>query len=296
MTLAQLRSFAAVAQAGSFTEAARRTRVAQSGLSAQVRQLETALGQSLFDRSARRVRLSPAGSALLPHALAVLEAAAALREAADGLAGAVRGTVRFGMVVGCTIPQVLDALGRVHAEHPGLAVTVTEAGSDDLLERVRQGTLDVAVAGWAAGVHSGLLAVPVIEEPLAALVPHGDPLAGRAEIAFGDLAGRSVLCLARGTGIRAALDAGCRAAGVDLAFAVEANAPDAVIALARRGLGIAVLTPSIADIGDWGTAVPIAGSPPSRLGIVTRRQARTPASTSVLATALRDAFRASPPG
>src|SRR5213592_1598958 len=93
-----LRSFVVVAEEASFTRAASRVHVAQPGVSAQVRRLESELGQQLLDRSGRSVRLTEVGSAVLPFARAALDAVANARLAVDELAGLVRGQVTVGMV------------------------------------------------------------------------------------------------------------------------------------------------------------------------------------------------------
>src|SRR5438132_221099 len=86
-----LRSFVVVAEEASFTRAASRVHVAQPGVSAQVRRLESELGQQLLDRSGRSVRLTEVGSAVLPFARAALDAVANARLAVDELAGLMGG-------------------------------------------------------------------------------------------------------------------------------------------------------------------------------------------------------------
>src|SRR5438309_1829877 len=110
MEIHQLRYFVAVVDEGSFTRAGRREHVSQSGVSAQIRQLERELGQPLFDRTDRTVRLTDAGAATLPFAREALAAIEGLRAAADEVAGLVRGGVRVGMVTGCAIPWFFDGL------------------------------------------------------------------------------------------------------------------------------------------------------------------------------------------
>ncbi len=95
MELHQLQYFVAVAEEASFTRAATRVHVAQPGVSAQVRRLESELGQQLLDRSGRSVRLTEAGSAVLPFARAALDAVANARLAVDELAAWSAGRSRW---------------------------------------------------------------------------------------------------------------------------------------------------------------------------------------------------------
>ena len=83
MEMRQLEYFVAVAEEANFTRAAERVHISQSGVSAQIRQLERDLGATLIDRSGRSATLTPAGEAALAHARAVLAAAAAARQAVD---------------------------------------------------------------------------------------------------------------------------------------------------------------------------------------------------------------------
>src|SRR6476660_1380363 len=103
-----LRSFVVVAEEASFTRAAARVHVAQPGVSAQVRRLESELGQRLLDRSGRTIRLTEAGAAVLPFARAALDAVAKARLVVDDLAGLVRGQVTIGMVSGCALPVLAE--------------------------------------------------------------------------------------------------------------------------------------------------------------------------------------------
>src|SRR5450755_1152789 len=94
MELHQLEYFVAVAEEGSFTRAAERVHVAQPGVSAQIGRLERELGQQLFDRAGRTVRLTEVGAAVLPYARAALGAVGAARQAVDELTGLRTGASR----------------------------------------------------------------------------------------------------------------------------------------------------------------------------------------------------------
>ena len=102
MELRQLEYLVAVAEEANFTRAAERVRISQSGVSAQIRQLEHELGVELIDRSTRRASLTSAGEAVLEHARAALAAAGAARQAADDVTWLLRGRLAVGMVTGCS--------------------------------------------------------------------------------------------------------------------------------------------------------------------------------------------------
>ena len=169
MELRQLAYVVAVAEEGSFTRAAQREHVAQPGVSAQVRRLEAELGQPLFDRGAAKVTLTVAGRAVLPFARAALAGAAGVRTAIDELAGLVRGNVAVGMVSSVG-GRLADALAAFHADHPGVDITLVEDTSEALLDGVRSGRFDVAVAGLARAAPAGLGTATVTDEELVAAV------------------------------------------------------------------------------------------------------------------------------
>jgi len=246
MELRQLEYLVAVAEEANFTRAARRVHISQSGVSAQVRQLEHELGAALIDRSGRAATLTPAGAVALGHARQALAAAAALRQAVDDVNGLLRGQLLVGMVTACTITALFDALDGFHRAHPGVALTLVEASSAELAERVRAGTLDLALIGAAGVPPEGLSALPIVTERVVAAVPPGHELAGRTRLTLSDLVGHQLICMPPGTGVRAAFDQSCAARNVAPAVTVEASAAATIADLAARGLGVAILSQSMA--------------------------------------------------
>ena len=249
MELHQLEYFVAVAEEASFTRAASRVHVAQPGVSAQVRRLESELGQQLLDRSGRSVRLTEVGSAVLPFARAALDAVTNARLAVDDLAGLVRGQVTVGMVSGCALPVLAELLAGFHDRHPGVAIALVEDNSDRLVERLRDGRLDLALIGWAEQTPADIDSVILVDEELVAAVAPDHPLAdagaGAGTITIRQLRDLPLVSLPRGTGVRAALDAACAAAGFTPRIVFEASALPMVVELAGRGLGLAVVPASI---------------------------------------------------
>ena len=246
MEIRQLEYFVAVAAAANFTRAAARVHISQSGVSAQIRQLEQDLGAPLLDRSGRTASLTTAGVAALDGALAVLAAVDAVCQAVDEVNGLIRGRLVVGMVTACTVTPLFDALAAFHIAHPGVDVTLIEDNSDRLTERVRRGTVDVALVGASGTTPAGLAALPIVSERLVAAVPFDHPVGARQRTTLAAISRYPIVCMPEGTGVRAVFDEACAANGIRVDIALQASAPGTVADLAHRGLGIAILSESMA--------------------------------------------------
>ncbi|KPI31642.1 transcriptional regulator, LysR family [Actinobacteria bacterium OV320] len=255
MDLRQLEYFVAVAEERNFTRAAGRVHISQSGVSAQIRQLERELGAELFDRSGRTVTLTVAGRAALEHARAALAAAEAVGQVVGQVTGLIRGRLTVGMVIGCTLTPLFDALAAFHRLHHGVEISLLEDNSDRLVEGVRADVIDLALVGTAGAAPEGLDSLTVISERLVAAVPAGHPLAKQRRVALRDLVAHPLVCMPAGTGLRAVFDRACAAQGLHPTIGLQAGAADAIADLASRGLGVAVLSESMAaSYGDRLTA------------------------------------------
>ena len=149
-SLRQLQYALAIADALSFRKAAERCRVAQPSLSAQVAQLEAALGVRLFERDRRHVLVTEAGRALLDAARQVLVAADDLLDVASRTGDALDGTLRLGVIPTVSpylLPQMMPAL---RERHPRLTVVWLEEKTEVLVERLHAGALDGALLALEA--------------------------------------------------------------------------------------------------------------------------------------------------
>ncbi|WP_433784468.1 LysR family transcriptional regulator [Actinomycetospora sp. CA-101289] len=284
MELHQLRYLVAVAEEGGFTRAAAREHVAQPGISAQVARLERELGHVLFDRSARGVRLTPAGEAVLPHARAALAAVTAVRDTADELAGLLRGRVAVGVVRGGGVGDLPALLGAFHRAHPDVAIRLVEAATDALVDGLRTGDLDLAWVGRHGDPPADLEVDVVLDVPLVAVPPPGVALG--ATVTAAELAEHPVIALPVGAGVRAALDRATADAGVVLRPALEAGSPPVLLDLARQGLGVAVVpAPAVVGRDD---AVPIVPEVRARIDLARRRDAPLGPAARALLTLARE--------
>lgn len=246
MELRQLEYFVAVAEEANFTRAAGRVHISQSGVSAQIRQLERDLGAVLFDRSGRTATLTDAGRAALEPARSVLAGMEAVRGAVDDVTAVLRGSLTIGMPAACTITGLFDALAAFHRAHPTIEMTLVEDTSEHLVDGLMAGRIDLALVATAARAPVGLDHLTIISERIVAAVPFGHRLGTRHRVTLQDLAAEPIICMPSGTGIRAVFDQTCRAHGVRPTIALQASAPDSIADLAMRGLGVAILTESIA--------------------------------------------------
>ncbi|MCQ4081681.1 LysR family transcriptional regulator [Streptomyces sp. RB6PN25] len=187
-----LRTFTALAKAGSFTAAAAELHLAQSTVTVQVRSLERELGTRLFDRLPTGALLTSAGRRLLEEAETMLDAEARLRAtaAAGNGDGAVEGQVAVGAgesLCASRLPGVIASLRRTH---PGIDVHLRPVGSAAAVEGLRAGRLDIALLLEPEVNAADLVARPIAREPLVYAASPDHPLAGRT-VGWEELAGES---------------------------------------------------------------------------------------------------------
>lgn len=137
MNLKQIRYALAVAEELNFTRAAQRCHTVQSALSHQIAKLEEELGCTLFERTSRRVRLTPAGGLSWP-AQRLLAAQQALVEEVTAADGAVSGTLTIGTISTINVMALTERLDKFHRHYPAVNIRLYVGMSEALLEDVRQ--------------------------------------------------------------------------------------------------------------------------------------------------------------
>lgn len=260
MELRQLMTFVAVAEEGSFTRASERLHVVQSAVSASIRKLERELDVTLFDRSTHQVRLTDAGTALMPEARRTLAAAAAAREAVDEVKGGLRGTVALGTMQaqGMHSINVPALLRDFRVRYPGVKVTIRHAGgSSAMANQVREGRLDLAFVALPGRSWPGVTLTPLTSEPIALLVPAGHPLAKRGGVELADLEDEALVDMPSGWGTRMAIDRAFAAAGARRTVSFEVNDTASMIEFIRHGLAIGLLPASFVEGLNGIVVVPI---------------------------------------
>lgn len=176
LTLDQLRVFVAVAEAGSFSAAARRLGRVHSAVSQAIGTLEDQLGTPLFDRAGRTPRPSPAGAALLADARRLLAETAALKARAAAFAGGTE--AELALAVDALFPGavLMAALTALRDAFPQLAVSLFTEGLGGSEQRLRDGVVHLAVAPRMARGASDLDSEYLTEVAMVPVVAPGHPL------------------------------------------------------------------------------------------------------------------------
>jgi DNA-binding transcriptional LysR family regulator len=244
MDLRQMEYVLALADEQNFTRAASLCGVSQSGLSAAIRALEDELGTELFARTTRRVEPTDAGLALLPHARELLSQARAGRDAVVRVTRTLSGHLRVGAEQCLGVVDVPELLERFHTRYPHVGLHFTQAGSYELLDLLRAGSLDVAFVATAS--HLGTMnRTEIARRPVVLLCPPGHPLAGRGRIQWVDLDGADFVDFHESWAVRVINDDVARARGVHRVVRCTVNDIHTLLDLVHRGLGIAMVPQSI---------------------------------------------------
>jgi DNA-binding transcriptional LysR family regulator len=257
MELRQLTYFLAVAEERNFTRAAQRIPIAQPAISQQIRRLEAELGERLFVRERRGIRLTAAGQALLPHARAMLADAAQAREAMAALSGLLTGRLAFGFVLPLPDQRLPGLLGAFHRQYPGIELRLLEDETDALLAALATGQLDAALIGLGRYDRPppDLESLVVAREPVVVAVHPQHALAGAGSVPLHALREEPMIAFTSASKQRSTLEAACQAAGFAPRVVAETSDLGVVLQLIQQQLGVAVLpksalagTPTVAQL------------------------------------------------
>ena len=285
MELQQLRYVVAVAETTSFTRAAERCLVVQSALSHQVARLERELGARLFDRTSRRVRLTPAGAAFLPAARQCLDAAERAAAEVAAAVGEVRGRLTVGVIPTVAAVDIPAALHAFHQRHPQVRIGLRVGASEQLIDQVKAGAIELAFLGLPVTARpEGVSARRLADDRLVAVVAPGHPLAGEPEVDLARLATEVFVDLPAGTAGRAQSDLAFAAAGLGRRVAFEVTTVDLMmVRLIRQNLGIALLPSAYAPHLTGVVTVAVRDAPVRSEHLIWNRATLTPAATAFLA-------------
>jgi DNA-binding transcriptional LysR family regulator len=240
MDLRQLQILQTIADTGSFTACGRRLHVSQSAISRQISLLEEELGEPLFLRVGRHVRMTPTAESLVQLGQRVFQDVRETVEAITDRTGELRGTLRLsgGMTVCLYVfPALLKHLRRVH---PHLETRLTVATADRSIEEIRAGRIDAGLLTLPVD-HSDLVTVPTLREELLLMTTPTHALARRKKVTPHDLAEEPFVLFEAGSATRRVIDHFFASNSIEPIVVMDTENVEIIKAMVKTGLGISIV-------------------------------------------------------
>ena len=240
MDLRQLEILQAIAETGSFTACGRKLHVSQSAISRQILLLEEELGEPLFLRVGRQVRMTAAAESLVQLGqrvfLDVRETVGAITDRTRELRGALR--LSGGMTVCLYVfPPLLKHLRRVHP-HLDVRLTVTLAGRS--VQEIRGGRVDAGLLTLPVE-ETDLVTVPALREELLLIASPTHHLAKRRKVQARDLAGLPFVLFEVGSATRKVIDNFFASQTIEPTIVMDTENVEIIKAMVKTGLGIGIV-------------------------------------------------------
>ncbi len=246
LSLRKLGYFVAVAEELHFGRAATRLHIAQPALSQQIRQLEADLDTRLFDRTTRRVSITPAGEILLEQARRLLVTADGVERAARELREGERGLLRLGFVDSTAYELVPRFLREYRAWRPNVDFELHSMSTDTQVDALREGRVDLGI-GRTAAAAAGLDVRVIGSEPLVLAVAGEHELAGAERIDLSRLVAETFIGFDREVSPTLHTELRLLMAGASVSYnpAMEATEYTTILGLVAAGAGIALVPSSV---------------------------------------------------
>jgi DNA-binding transcriptional LysR family regulator len=238
--LRQLEIIRAIAEAGSFTAAGDKLHVSQSAISRQILLLEAELGEPVFHRIGRRIRITPAGESLLQLSHRVFQDLQDTVSTISDTRESLRGTMRLvgGMTVCLYVFPLL--LAEVRRKHPDLDLKITVGSGERSIALLRSGAADLGLVTVPVDA-TDLVSLPALREELLLITYPAHPLAQKREIRSADLNRQPFILFETGSITRRLVDEFFTRERIDPEIVMETENVEIIKAMVEHGLGISVI-------------------------------------------------------
>lgn len=246
MELRPLRSFIAAAEDGNISRAAQRLNLTQPALSRQIKGLEDDLGVTLLERGAHSFSLTPAGELLLREGRTLLERADALEQRVRASAKAQ--TIRVGYSPSLTAGILSPAIEAFTQVHPKARVELSDLSSNEMIEALQKGTLDVIVTAPPSKDVPDIAWITVQQQAWRVAVPPQHPLISKDTLTPQDLHEQKLVVYTQRDypDYWSALSNWFKQQGINARIASECDGVTSLISAVEAGLGIALVVERIA--------------------------------------------------
>ena len=241
MDLRQLEIIRAIAETGSFTAAGHKLHVSQSAISRQILLLEDELKEPVFLRVGRRIRITPAGEALLQLSNRVFQdlkdTIAGITDSQESLRGQIRHARRDDGRVCMCFRRSCTELKR---QHPDIELKLVTGSSERCIQHLRAGTGDLALLTLPVD-QPDMVAVPVMQEELMLVTAAKHPLSRKRKILPQDLVRQPFVLFESGSNTRRVVDEFFMTARIEPQIVMETENVEIIKAMVRNGIGISII-------------------------------------------------------
>jgi DNA-binding transcriptional LysR family regulator len=239
----RMRVLREVAVRGSFSAAADALSFTQSAVSQQIAALEREAGATLVQRSARGVRLTEAGEALVRHTEAIMARLAEAEAELEAIAGLRGGRLRMAAFESAGATLMPLAIAAFRERHPAVELSLSLSEPEDCVPQLRSGDLDLAIVFESAVRHTddGIDRLHLVEDPLYLVLPRDHPLAGRRRIRLADLAGEAWIGGHSDCECNRLMSRACAVAGYEPRIAFETDDYTAMQGFVAAGVGVSLI-------------------------------------------------------
>lgn len=239
MDLGQLEAFVKVATHRSFSKAAEALFLTQPSVTARIQALERELGETLFERNGRGVRLTDVGGSFLPYAQRVLKALQEGRDALEGMRNLELGSLRLGSAVTVSAHVLPHILKEYRARYPGIDVSVRTGRSYHVLQMVLADEVQAAIVRSIS--HPDVQTIELYEDQVVLVTDPAHPFASLENVTLEEVGRQPLILFDRGSSYRSLIQGLFEEAGVVPHEAMELDSMEAAKKMVEEGLGIALL-------------------------------------------------------
>ena len=244
MDLDNLKTFLEVARLGSFSRAAEKVLRSQPAVSAQIRQLEQEYGKKLFDRSAKSVRLTPAGEVVFDYAQQLIALQSRSQQAVAEQDGVRSGTLSIGANEGTFLYVLPRVLARYHKQFPRVKISVYRSFTHKVTNKVEEGVVDLGVLTMPVKSPS-LEVLPVFRDRILLMVGSASPLFKKKSATLEEISAEPIILPKTGS-IRKLMEKNLRPFREKLNVTMELTSVVMIKSFVRAGFGVSLICRSFA--------------------------------------------------
>jgi len=235
----QLEAFVQVAAHHSFSRAAEALQLTQPSITARIQTLERELGEKMFERGGRGVRLTDAGTILLPYAERMLQMLREAKESVEEVRSVQAGRLRLGSALTISTYVLPRILRTFHSRYPGVEVMVHTGRSEQVLNMLLSDEVQVGLAHSL--VHPDVETVDLYADEVILVANPEHPFAANRQATIEEVGSQPVILADRGSSYYGLTHGLFRQAGVVPNVAMELDSMEATKRMVEEGLGIALL-------------------------------------------------------